>query len=191
MALAHDSAGFARGDERLQVPRWSEQPARKRSTTFARLTRSADVVKLPLDHPVTRQGRSKARAMMPSQSIYDMPVEPLPAPVVAWASFAGPGQVHGDAIVLPFVRQELVVSDHTPVDYRPAWIAAAFLAGSVCAAVTVTPTWFSVDPAAASSRPQVIASHLTSLVGVTGVAALAAVVSAVLLLIGTQHRPLR
>jgi len=166
MALAHepDVTGFVDEPERLLVPRWSEEaPSR--------------VTKI---RPATR-------------SIFDMPINPLPAPALdeVFAKQAVDPSVvshlRSPAIVVPLFARATADEDGPPIDYRPLWVAGAFLAASLCAAVTVAPSWFQVAPTDATSITQRLATQLTGLIGVTGIAVLAAVLSTALLLVGAQR----
>lgn len=174
MALAHepDIQGLVSPEETL-APRWSE------AATFASLTQTSApaVSAVPVDRPARRESASR-------RSIYDMPIDPLPAPNLEREEQV---VVRRDAIVLPFARPDTEVHDVARIDYRPLWVATSFLAASLCASVSVAPTWFAVAPEDATSTVQRFASQVTALIGVTGIAALAAVLSTALLLFGAQR----
>lgn len=193
MALAYepDISGFLVGPEPLEVPRWSE-PARngQPSSTFASLALPAEVVELPLDRPVLRQHWTRSDRVEDAapRSIYDLPINPLPAPRLDEPVVpAGNLGARPDAVVLPFVRPDAEVHDVSAMDYRPVWVGASFLAATLCASVTVASSWFAVAPAEATSSAQRVASQTTALIGVTGLASLAAVLSTALLLVGAQR----
>lgn len=186
MALAHepDFVGSVSEREPLRVPRWTETPI----ATFSNLTRPAQVIALPLDRPVSRQQWEVGHAQrLAARSIYDMPISPLPAPLVEGLGVAVQPRLDTGAVVLAFVRSDADTAEGSPIDYRPLWVAGAFVAASLCASATVGASWFQVEPAQATSMLQRIASDANALIGITGITSLAAVVSVALLLVGAQR----